>query len=114
MPAPEQTAKRLAQLDELRSMARQSLASGAEYLAALERERDQLVALGLVDAPTRPRAAAKYMSRVQAAEYLAVSVGTLDAWRYANRGPSFAHAGRRVLYESSALDAFVAAGSSER
>lgn len=114
MAGHDPTAKRLAEIDELRTKARQSLAAGAEYLAALERERDQLLALEQAGAPTRPGPAAKYMSRDQAAEYLSVCVGSLDAWRYAGRGPAWSRAGRRVLYEASALDAFVAAGSVER
>ena len=41
------------------------------------------------------------------AEYLKVTVRTLDAWRYRRTGPAFVHMGRHVRYRQSAVEAFI-------
>jgi excisionase family DNA binding protein len=43
----------------------------------------------------------------QAAEYLQMSSGTLEKWRYQRRGPSFVKVGSLVRYELTALDAYI-------
>jgi len=43
----------------------------------------------------------------KAAEYLCVSVGTLQQWRSAGRGPSYRKVGKRVLYAQRDLEEFV-------
>ena len=43
----------------------------------------------------------------KAAEYLCVSVGTLQQWRSAGRGPSYRKLGKRVLYAQRDLEEYV-------
>lgn len=43
----------------------------------------------------------------EAASYLRQSESALNQWRGANKGPKFIRVGRRVLYRSSDLAAFV-------
>lgn len=45
--------------------------------------------------PTDPDA---LISEVQAADFLSLSIRTLQVWRSAGRGPSFVRAGRAVRY----------------
>ncbi|MBL8273004.1 MAG: helix-turn-helix domain-containing protein [Xanthomonadales bacterium] len=42
-----------------------------------------------------------------AATYLGVAAGTLQNWRAAGRGPAFVTIGRRVMYRTADLDAFI-------
>jgi predicted DNA-binding transcriptional regulator AlpA len=56
----------------------------------------------------------QYVRRREAARFLGLSYGTLSNWASAGRGPSFHRlGGRTVIYELSALHAFVAAGRVE-
>ncbi|MGS1120707.1 helix-turn-helix transcriptional regulator [Rhodanobacter sp. UC4436_H3] len=45
-----------------------------------------------------------------AAEYLGVSVRTLEDWRAKGKGPKYMRIGHRIRYEISELDTFIAAG----
>jgi excisionase family DNA binding protein len=47
------------------------------------------------------------LTPAETAEYLKVSVRTLDAWRYRKTGPRFIHLGRHVRYRRSALEDFL-------
>lgn len=49
------------------------------------------------------------LSPREAAKHLRVSVGTLKAWRAANRGPAFRIRYGRAFYELADLDAFLEA-----
>jgi len=42
-----------------------------------------------------------------AATYLGVAAGTLQNWRAAGSGPAYVTIGRRVMYRTADLDAFV-------
>jgi excisionase family DNA binding protein len=46
------------------------------------------------------------LTEVQAAEYLALSVRTLQAWRVRGGGPPFVKVGRAVRYARGALIAY--------
>jgi excisionase family DNA binding protein len=61
-----------------------------------------------VDAPI-DRRADRFLSTKQAAEYLNLARPTLERWRVYGGGPKFTKLGRRILYDKSALDSFVAA-----
>ena len=45
----------------------------------------------------------------QAAQYLCLSPSTLNKWRVTGEGPQYLKLGRRVLYETYALDAWLGA-----
>ena len=45
-----------------------------------------------------------------AAEYLGVSVRTLEDWRAKDKGPKYVRIGNRIRYEISELEAVVTAG----
>lgn len=45
-----------------------------------------------------------------AAEYLGVSVRTLEDWRAKGSGPKYVRIGHRIRYEVGELDAFIAEG----
>jgi Helix-turn-helix domain len=50
------------------------------------------------------------MPPAAAAEYLGgIVVGTLAKWRHFGEGPEYVKIGTRVMYEQSALDAYIAA-----
>lgn len=51
----------------------------------------------------RRAATGPLMTETQAAEFLAVSVRTLQDWRYKGVGPACLHLGRAVRYDQSAL-----------
>jgi len=48
-----------------------------------------------------------YLSRAKAADYLGLSVRTLDRFRVIGGGPRFWKGGSRVLYDQRDLDAWV-------
>ena len=48
-----------------------------------------------------------------AAEYLGVSVRTLEDWRAKERGPNYVRIGHRIRYALRVLGAFVAAGKKQ-
>jgi hypothetical protein len=54
-----------------------------------------------------------WLREPEAAEVLGFAPGTLRQWRHHSRGPVFHKVGRSVLYELSALHAFVSAGRVE-
>jgi hypothetical protein len=56
---------------------------------------------------------ASLLDRHQAARHLNVSVDTLDRLHKLRRGPQHVQIGRRRLYTSAALDAWVAAGGTK-
>jgi excisionase family DNA binding protein len=47
------------------------------------------------------------LNRKDAAEYLGVSVPTLEGWASKGGGPAYCKMGRRVVYLRSDLDAFI-------
>ena len=51
----------------------------------------------------------RYLDTKQAAAYLGLSVKTLEKLRITGRGPRYAKAGRRVIYDRRDLDRWVAA-----
>ena len=51
----------------------------------------------------------RYLDTKQAAAYLGLSVKTLEKLRVTGRGPRYAKAGRRVIYDRRDLDRWVAA-----
>ena len=51
----------------------------------------------------------KYLNSDQAAQYLNLSRSMLAKLRLSGAGPQFAKLGKRVVYEVSALDAWIAA-----
>ena len=51
----------------------------------------------------------RYLDTKQAAAYLGLSLKTLEKLRVTGRGPRFAKAGRRVIYDRRDLDKWVAA-----
>lgn len=52
-----------------------------------------------------------WMTTAEAAEYLDVKPGTLEKWRYLEKGPRYYKiGGKRVRYRKSDLDAFLAGG----
>ena len=51
----------------------------------------------------------RYLDTKQAAVYLGLSVKTLEKLRVTGRGPRYAKAGRRVIYDRRDLDKWVAA-----
>lgn len=64
-----------------------------------------------IEAAERPRAAVPptpYLRVRQAAAYLGLSKSTLDKLRTAGTGPSYAKAGRIVVYARADLDAWLA------
>lgn len=65
--------------------------------------------MGLSCIPTEGLAMDTLLTTKQAATYLNVSVNTLNRWRWAGRGPTFAKMGDVVRYSQSDLDAYVAA-----
>lgn len=54
----------------------------------------------LVEAPAM-------LNTTQAAEYLSVSVPTLETWRCLGRGPRYCKVGRLVRYRVSDLEAYI-------
>lgn len=48
-----------------------------------------------------------YLSRAMAADYLGLSVRTMDRFRVAGGGPLFWKGGSRVLYDQNDLDIWV-------
>jgi excisionase family DNA binding protein len=55
-------------------------------------------------------AAEPLLNEAQAANYLNVSVRTLQQWRVSGRGPGFTKLSRAVRYRRADLDAFIANG----
>lgn len=53
--------------------------------------------------------AERLLSEVEAAEYLSLSVRTLQQWRLTGGGPAYSKLGRRVRYSRFDLEGFVAA-----
>ena len=51
----------------------------------------------------------RYLDTKQAAAYVGLSVKTLEKLRVTGRGPRYAKAGRRVIYDRRDLDRWVAA-----
>lgn len=51
------------------------------------------------------------MPVARAAQYLCLSPNTLNKWRVTGDGPSYLKLGRRVLYETKALDEWLAANT---
>lgn len=51
----------------------------------------------------------RYLDTKQAADYLGLSVSTLEKLRVTGRGPRYAKAGRRVIYDRRDLDRWMAA-----
>ena len=51
----------------------------------------------------------RYLDTRQAAAYVGLSVKTLEKLRVTGRGPRYAKAGRRVIYDRRDLDKWVAA-----
>lgn len=49
------------------------------------------------------------MTTAKAAEYLGLSVNTLNRWRWDGRGPRYLKLGSAVRYRLSDLDAFIEA-----
>lgn len=49
------------------------------------------------------------LSTDQAAEYLGVAIPTIKAWRRRGTGPQWLKLGRRVLYDRTDLDRYMAA-----
>ncbi len=47
----------------------------------------------------------------EAAEYLGVPVETLAQWRYRRQGPAYVKLGRRVVYRTADLDAWMDANT---
>jgi excisionase family DNA binding protein len=43
----------------------------------------------------------------EAADYLRLSKATLDQWRTAGKGPRYIKAGKRILYDTRDLDAWL-------
>ena len=54
-------------------------------------------------------AADQLLTEAQAAEYLNISIRTLQAWRVQGGGPRYSKLGRSVRYRQRDLDAFVEA-----
>jgi predicted DNA-binding transcriptional regulator AlpA len=48
----------------------------------------------------------RLLTAVEAAQYLTLSVKTLEAYRQKNLGPKFSRLGRRVVYRLADLDAY--------
>lgn len=53
------------------------------------------------------------ISEVQAADFLSLSIRTLQAWRSAGRGPSFVRAGRAVRYRVRDLIAWIESNTTQ-
>jgi len=51
----------------------------------------------------------RYFDTKQTADYLKLSVSTLNRMRGTGEGPTYAKIGRRIIYELSDLDAWVEA-----
>ena len=51
----------------------------------------------------------RLLSEVDAAEFLGLSIRTLQSWRLTGAGPVYSKIGSRVRYARADLDAFVAA-----
>lgn len=49
----------------------------------------------------------RFLNVPQAAEYLNVSVQTLNNFRHQKRGPSYTRFGRKILYDIQILDQFM-------
>lgn len=58
--------------------------------------------------PTDPEA---LLSEIQAADFLNLSIRTLQAWRAQGRGPSFVHAGRSIRYRLADLHSWISANT---
>lgn len=53
----------------------------------------------------------KRLDTKKTAQFLDVSVRTLEDWRAKGKGPNWIKIGRKVRYELSELDRFIAAGT---
>lgn len=47
------------------------------------------------------------LTEVQAAQFLCLSVRTLQSWRRTRQGPSYIQAGRAIRYRRADLDAWI-------
>ena len=59
-------------------------------------------------APDGSRKYSKRLSTPEAANYLGLRKSTLDKYRITGKGPSWVKFGRRVVYDSADLDAWIA------
>jgi excisionase family DNA binding protein len=50
----------------------------------------------------------EYLTRPEAAEILRTPIQTLAQWASQGRGPRYARVGRKVLYERSEIERFIA------
>lgn len=50
------------------------------------------------------------LTPAEVADWLGVTVQTLNGWRYTKTGPSFTKLGRMIRYERSSVEKFIAAG----
>jgi len=63
----------------------------------------------------KPDERSRLLTENQAAQILGVNAGTLRRWRWSGEGPEYLRIGRRAIrYESTDLEAFIAAGRTER
>lgn len=51
----------------------------------------------------------RYLSTLSTADYLGLSKSTLEKWRLTGDGPPFIKIGRRVVYDITVVDAWLAA-----
>lgn len=58
--------------------------------------------------PTAPPPQAEFLTTKQAAKLLALSVGTLEGWRSARKGPATIKVGTAIRYSRADLDAWLA------
>lgn len=86
----------------------------ARLAKAVAEELHPRIGREITQALHREPVAAENLDSQQAADYLRLRKSTLDGWRSRGTGPAFVKMGRRVIYERSALAAFVAARSHQK
>jgi hypothetical protein len=60
--------------------------------------------------PKSPTQEARYLNERAVAGHIGISMKTLEGWRYLGHGPPYQRAGRKVLYEITALQEWLAGG----
>jgi len=56
-----------------------------------------------------PQTATKFLTTAEVAELLRTPLETVRFWRHVGKGPASFKVGRRVLYEATDVEAFIAA-----